>query len=338
MIKVIIDAMGGDRSPDANVEGALMAIEKYNDLFVYIVGDLEKINPLLEDKKYDKERVELINAPEVIGYNEAPTMEVFHKKESSMMKSVELLRNSEDIAGIVSTGNSGALLVASILRIGKLPGIKRPCFAPIIPTMDHSVVTVVDSGANVDCSPEELYQFAIMGSIYMEKTQGIENPKVALLNDGTEEGKGDKLRKEIYPLLKDAPINFVGNMESRDFLTGKYNVVVADGFSGNVLVKSTEGACLEMLKLLKKTFTSSFKNKMGALFLKKDIYKLKDFMDYNNYGGAMMLGLKKTVVKGHGSSKAISVFHCIEQVYDSERNHLSEAIANILSPKEEAKE
>ena len=171
-----------------------------------------------------------------------------------------------------------------------------------------------------------------MGSLYLQKAYNIKNPKVALLNIGTEEEKGDALRKETYQLLKNNPdINFVGNMESRDLLTGNYDLVVCDGFSGNVLIKSTEGTSIELMKMLKKTMTSSLKSKIGALFLKKDVYKLKDMMDYNNYGGGVMLGVSKTIVKGHGSSKTNAIYNCVKQAYTMEKNNLNSVIAEELA-------
>lgn len=218
------------------------------------------------------------------------------------------------------------------MKIGRIKGVKRPAFCPLLPTMNHGIVGVCDSGANVDCTPLYLQQFAIMGSLYMEKAYGIKSPKTALLNVGTEEEKGDLLRKETYQLLKETPsVNFVGNMESRDLLSGSYDLVVCDGFSGNVLIKSTEGACLELLKLLKSTFMASFKNKLGALLLKKDIMNIKSFMDYNNYGGAVLLGCSKTIVKGHGSSKAAAVYNCVKQAYNMEKNNLCEAISEEIT-------
>ena len=332
MIKVVMDCFGGDHSPNANVEGALRALEEMNDLEIILTGDEKALSAKLMGRKYDVKRLSIVHAPEVISCNEAPTLSVFHKKESSLVKALDLLRLDPTVNGLVSLGSTGALLVGSVVKIGKIEGVHRPAFCPIMPTMNRDIVGLCDSGASADCTPDELLQFALMGSLYLEKAYGKAKPRVALLNIGTEEEKGDTLRKATFPLLKEqAGLNYVGNMESRDFLSGKYDLVVADGFSGNILLKSTEGTALEMLKLLKRTFTSSLRAKIGALFLKKDIYDIKDFMDYNNYGGAVMLGLKKTVVKGHGSSKAVSVYHCLKQVYSMEKNHLCESIGNAIN-------
>jgi glycerol-3-phosphate acyltransferase PlsX len=337
MIKIVVDCFGGDHSPDANVEGAIRALNETPELALILTGDEAKIKALLSKFKYDEKRLSVVHAPDVIECNEAPTLSLFHKKESSLVKAMDILKDDPEVGGFVSLGSTGAILAGAVLKVGKIEGVHRPGFCPILPTMNHDIVGVCDSGASADCTPDELLQFGIMGSLYLQKAYGKEKPRVALLNNGTEEGKGDNLRKAVYPLLKDCQyINFVGNMESRDFLSGNYDLVVADGFSGNVLLKSTEGTAMEMLKLLKRTFMSSLRDKIGALFLKKDIYKIKDFMDYNNYGGAVMLGVKKTVVKGHGSSKAVSVYHCILQAYSMEKNHLCDAIAKsmIVEPKQ----
>ena len=249
-----------------------------------------------------------------------------------MVKAIDLVRNNDDICGIVSIGSTGALLAASIFRIGRIDGVLRTAFCPILPTMKNTIVGICDSGANVDVAPENLAQFALMGSIYMEKAYGVQSPRVALLNIGVEEAKGDDLRKKSHPLLKEIKgINFVGNLEGRDLLAGDVDLVVGDGFACNVLLKSTEGACLQMLKRIKKIFTSSFKNKIGALLLKKSVYELKDYMDYNNYGGAVMLGTKKIVVKGHGSSNGKAVKNCILQAYNMEKNHFTQTIEEELS-------
>jgi glycerol-3-phosphate acyltransferase PlsX len=331
MIKIVLDTLGGDHSPEANVPGAVMALKDFPDLFVTMVGNEEDLKKRLSAYPYDQSRVDFSNAPEVIGMNEAPTMAVFHQKDSSLIRSLDLLKQDPSYSGLVSLGSSGALLVGAVVKIGKLEGIKRPAFCPLVPTMDHHFVAVCDSGASAECSKEELLQNGIMASLYLKKAYGIANPRVALLNIGTESEKGDTLRREAYPLFEKCPeIHFVGNMESRDLVSGKYDVVACDGFSGNVLLKSTEGMGIELLKLLKKTFYKNLKNKLGALLLKKDVYAIKNFMDYNNYGGAVMLGLNKLVIKGHGSGNEKSVYHCLEQAYKAASNGLIEALTSAL--------
>lgn len=332
MIKIVVDALGGDRSPDANIEGAVLAVNKISDVQIIIVGDEKVINEKLRSYDFDKSRMTVEHAPDEISCNDKPTEAIRTKKDSSLYRSIELVKSSDEINALVSTGSSGAILAGAVLKIGRIRGVKRPAFCPIMPTMNRKIVGICDSGANVDCDAIQLKQFAQMGNLYMKVAYGIEKPRVGLLNVGVEEEKGDMLRKEVYSILKeDKNINFVGNMEAREALKGDYDLIVCDGFSGNVLIKSTEGACLEMLKLLKKTLTSGLKNKIGALMLKKDIMELKDYMDYNNYGGAVLLGCSKTVVKGHGSSKGITVFHCIEQAYNMEKNNLRQAISEEIS-------
>ncbi|MGN1295587.1 MAG: phosphate acyltransferase PlsX [Bacilli bacterium] len=335
MIKLVIDCMGGDNSPLVNIEGTLKALDELKDLQVIFCGKEDKIIPILNKYKYDKERVQVVDAQDEITCHDSPVEAISMKKESSLVKSLMILKKDDSVNGLVSIGSTGAIISGGIMKIGRIKGIKRPAFCPILPTMNGGIVGICDSGANVDCSPLYLHQFALMGSLYLQRAYGIQKPRVALLNLGLEEEKGDILRKETYPLLKnDSSINFVGNMESRDFLSGKFDLVVCDGFAGNVLIKSTEGACLEMLKLLKKTFYSSLKNKLGALLLKKDIYQIKDRMDYNNYGGAVLLGVKKTIVKGHGNCKPISVYHCVKLAYTMEKNNLTDAIEEAINKNE----
>ena len=329
MIKIVVDGFGGDRSPYVNVEGTVMALNKEKDLSVIITGDEEILKQEFAKYKFDTSRLEIVHAPDVISCNDKPTDAIRTMKESSLVKAINLVKDNPENKALVSIGSTGAVLVGAVLRIGRIKGVNRPAFCPILPTLNGGIVGVCDSGANVDCDPNNLKQFALMGSLYMQKAYGIKNPRVALLNIGVEEEKGNKLAKETYQLLKDTKsINFVGNMESRDLLTGNYDLVVCDGFDGNVLIKSTEGTALELMKLLKTTLTSSLKNKIGALFVKKSIYSIKELMDYNNYGGGVMLGTNKIVIKGHGSSKSKAVMHCILQAYEMEKNHLCEAIEN----------
>ncbi len=327
MIKIVVDGFGGDNSPYVNVEGTVEALNEKKDLEVIITGDIDILNKEFAKYKYDKDRLTIIDAKDVISCNDKPTEAIRYKKESSLVKAFNYLHDNDDAKGLVSIGSTGAVLVGAVLKIGRIKGVQRPAFCPILPTMQGGIVGVCDSGANVDCDAFNLQQFAIMGSLYMEKAYNIKNPRVALLNIGVEEEKGNKVTKEAYELLKNTPgINFVGNMESRDLITGNYDLVVCDGFDGNVLIKATEGTSIELMKLIKKTFTSSFKNKLGALFLKKSVYGIKDLMDYNNYGGGVMLGTRKTIVKGHGSSKASAIKHCILQAYEMEKNNLCEVI------------
>lgn len=332
MIKIVIDCCGGDRSPYVNVEGSVMALNEINDIELVLVGDEAVITEELKKYQYDQNRLSILHAPDEISCNDVPTLAIRQKRESSMVKGLELVHTDPECKAFISIGSTGAFLAGAVMKIGRIKGVKRPAFCPILPTMNHKVVGICDSGANVDCEPLYLQQFALMGNLYMQKAYGVENPKIALLNIGVEEEKGDALRKETFKLLQETKnINFVGNMESRDLLTGNYDLVVCDGFSGNVLLKSTEGTSIELLKMLKSVFLSSFKNKMGALLLKKSINELKDFMDYNNYGGGVMLGVNKIMVKGHGGSKSKAIYNCIKQAYTMEKNHLCEEIGSEIA-------
>ena len=327
MIKIIVDCFGGDHCPQAPIEGALKALATYPDLYILLTGDEAVLQKELEGKTYDKSRLEIVHAPEVIGCDEKPTDVVRLKRNSSMMKGIILLRDRDDIAALVSTGSTGALVTGALVRLGRIPGVIRPAFCPLLPTMDGGIVGICDSGANVEVTAAHLRQFAIMASMYLENVYGVSKPRVALLNVGKEAEKGDTIRQEAYKLLQETPsVNFVGNMESRDLLSGSYDVVVADGFSGNVLVKTTEGTALELLKKLKKEIFSKTLYKLGALLMKQMFADMKEFMNYQNYGGSVLLGTSKVVVKGHGSSKAVAVEKCIEQAYRMELSRLSEKI------------
>ena len=332
MIRILLDCFGGDHCPEAPVQGAIKALSSIEDLHLTLLGDESVLRRELEGKVYDASRLEIVHAPEVIGCDERPTDVVRLKRESSMMKGIILLRDRDDVSALVSVGSTGALVTGALVRLGRIPGVIRPAFCPILPTMDGGIVGICDSGANVEVTPAHLRQFAIMASLYMEKVYSVENPRVALLNVGKEAEKGDTLRQETYALLSETPsVNFVGNMESRDLLSGRYDVVVADGFSGNVLVKTTEGTALELLKKLKREIFSKTRYKIGALLMKRMFSDMKAFMNYQNYGGSVLLGTSKVVVKGHGSSDAVAVCKCIEQAYRMEVSSLSGQIETQIA-------
>ena len=327
MIKILIDCFGGDHSPQAPVDGALAALAKNPELYLILTGDETLLQKELAGKSYDTSRLEIVHAPEVIGCDEKPTDVIRLKRNSSMMKAIILLRDRDDIAAMVSTGSTGALVTGALVRLGRIPGVIRPAFCPLLPTMDGGIVGICDSGANPEATAVHLRQFAIMASLYLENVYGVRQPRTALLNVGREPEKGDDIRRETYRLLQETPsVNFVGNMESRDLLSGAYDLVVADGFSGNVLVKTTEGTAIELLKKLKKDIYSRSLYKLGALLMKKMFMEEKEFMNYQNYGGSVLLGTEKVVVKGHGSSKAVAVEKCIEQAYRMETSRLSAKI------------
>lgn len=333
MIRIAVDCLGGDRSPSANVEGALAALSSHPDLSVVLFGEESAIRACLSvQKNLPTDRIEIVDAPEAVSGEDAPIDAIRMKKGSSMISAIRVLREDDTLSALVSCGATGVLVGASILRIGRVEGVRRPPFCPILPTMNGGIVGVCDSGANVETTAEGLLQNAILGSAYLTCAYGVEQPRVALLNVGVESEKGDDLRREAYALLSRAEgIHFVGNMESRDLLSGKYDLVVCDGFSGNVLVKSTEGACLEMLKKLKRDIASSLLYKLGALFLYPMFMKEKKFMNYQNYAGSVLLGLEKLIVKGHGSSSANAVAVSIDLAYRMIDKKLNEKIAAALA-------
>ena len=258
-----------------------------------------------------------------------------------MVRGIRRLREDPEVQALISIGSTGALVAGATVRLGRIRGIRRPAFCPILPTVHGGIVGVCDSGANVDIFPEQLQQFAIMGSRYLECAFGVKNPRVAMLNIGVETEKGDNLRKEAFPLLRATPnLNFVGNMESRDLLSGNYDLVICDGFAGNVLIKSTEGTALELMKKLKRDIYEKPVYKLGALLMKGVFKKEKDFFDYQNYGGSVLLGCEKLVVKGHGSSGPKAVSKCIEQAWrmaESGMNaRIAESIAEVTAAREAA--
>lgn len=316
-MKIVIDCFGGDKSPSANVRGAVLALKKHDDLSLILTGDEEQIRQELDGCGYTGDRIEIVHAPEIITGDDKPVDAIRLKKESSMVKAIRLLREDSEIKAVVSTGATGALIGIATVRIGRVRGVRRPAFCPILPTMSGGIVGVCDSGANIDAvTAETLVHNAILGSEYLKAAYGIENPRVALLNVGTEAHKGDEMRRKAYEYLKSLDnFNFVGNMESRDLLSGKYDLVVCDAFAGNVLVKTTEGTALYLLKKLKTDIYSRTIYKLGALLMKKMFDEEKEFFNYQNYGGSVLLGTEKVIVKGHGSSDAKAVSVCIDQAY-----------------------
>ena len=328
-MKLIVDCFGGDKGCAPCIEAAKKAAKNYPDISFVLVGDEEKIRSELPEVP---ERFEIVHAPDTVDGNDKPTDAIRLKRESSMIKAIRILREDETADGLISVGPTGVLIVAATLRIGRIEGIRRPAFCPILPTMNGGIVGICDSGANVECTPEMLLQFAIMGSEYLKGAFRIAEPRVALLNVGTEEEKGDDLHREAYQLLKNnSRINFQGNMESRDLLSGKYDLVVCDGFSGNVLVKATEGTAIELMKKIKKDIFSKTVYKIGALFMKKMFEEEKQFMNYQNYGGSVLLGCEKTIVKGHGSSDANAVRVCIDQAYKMSAGAMNAEVIEALA-------
>ena len=300
---IAIDVMGGDNAPGAVLEACAALKEKLQDGTNLALYGTEEAKAKAEAMGLLSDRITFTVCSEVIGCDEAPAAAIRRKKDSSLVRALT------DIAGgngdaIVSAGNTGALLTGATLIVRRLPGIKRPALATCLPTVTDGHVLLLDSGANTDCRPEYLEQFALMGSVYAQKVLGIEKPRVGLLNNGAEEEKGSELTKAAYQLLKNAPLGFAGNCEARDVLSGDFDVIAADGFDGNVLLKSIEGTASAIFSMLKRSLYGSLRTKIGALLAKPAFKALKKKLDYSEVGGAPLLGVKAGVIKAHGSSDA----------------------------------
>lgn len=332
-MKIAIDAMGGDHAPKEIVLGAMDAIKTIPDLHITLVGNENEI------KKYltDSERLEIIHTEEVITGDDEPVRAVRRKKNSSLVKMAEEVKEKRADA-CISAGNTGALMSAGLFVVGRIPGIDRPALSPTLPTLDGKGFLMLDVGANVDAKPSHLLQYAIMGSVYAEKVRAIPNPRVGLLNVGTEDGKGNDLSKKAFDLLKKAPINFVGNIEARDLLEGVADVVVTDGFSGNIALKTLEGTASALFSMIKETFMSSFKTKLAAAALKNDLKGLKNKLDYSEHGGAGLFGLASPVIKAHGSSNRRAIFSAIKQTCDMVENQVTETIKETIEADSKHKE
>lgn len=332
MTEIVVDAFGGDYSPEEIILGSLNALKLNKDLGIVLTGDENKINEFLSDYEYDSNRIRVVHAPEIISNNESPTAAIRTKRESSIVKAFDELRTNENVVGLVSAGSTGAVLTGAFLKLGRIKGVSRPATCPILPTKNGGKVALMDSGANVDCKPINLVHFAIMANAYMKEVYKIENPRIGLLSVGTEDHKGNELTTQVFQQLKNMPeINFVGNMEARDLLSGNYDVVICDGFNGNVLLKSTEGAIKFVLSNIKQSIKQRFLSKVGALFMKKTFSDLKKKLDYSKHGGAVMLGCKKVVVKCHGDSKSESICNAIMQVVDAHNANLCGIIDATIS-------
>lgn len=321
--------MGGDNAPTEIVKGAVDAVNSCNEIKVLLVGIEESVNQELTKYEYNKDKIEVINATEVIETEEPPVNAIRRKKDSSIVVAMNLVKNKQADA-FVSAGSSGAVLVGGQLIVGRIKGIERPPLAPLIPTKD-GVALLIDCGANVDARSSHLVQFAKMGSIYMENIVGIKNPRVAIVNIGAEEEKGNALVKETFPLLKNCPdINFIGSIEARDIPAGYADVIVCEAFVGNVILKLYEGVGNTMLSKVKEGLMSSLKTKIGALLIKPALKKTLKSFQTDEYGGAPLLGLNGLVVKTHGSSKSKEVCNSILQCVNFKQQKINEKIKEKL--------
>ena len=332
-MKIILDAMGGDNAPLAFLEGGFRAAQELG-VEVILVGRVEELLKLMKDKGIETlpSGVELMDAEQVVDMHDDPATVVRAKKESSMVKGLKLLADGGGDA-FVSAGSTGGLLSAATLVVKRVRGIRRAAFGPTIPTKTGNLI-LIDSGANVECTPEFLLQFGCMGSFAAKLNLGIANPRVALLNNGAEDSKGDPLHKEAYKLLKEAGdkgvIHFVGNIEGREAMLGDCDVLVADGFSGNVFLKGAEGTAMFLGSLIKRALLKNWKTKLGALLMKKELKQTMALMDYRRVGGTMLLGICKPVIKAHGSADTEAVVGAIRQAVEAVNAGVCQAIADNI--------
>ena len=331
-MRIAVDAMGGDNAPLEIVHGAVKAAREL-DVKILHTGDKNDIDEILCGMDFPKDKIEIVPTTEVIANDETPTVAVRNKKDSSLVRCFTLV-NEDRADAIVSAGSTGALLTAAVKYLKRLDGVLRPALGAVLPSQKGGVL-IIDSGANANCKSAYLKQFAIMGSIYAELVMKKTSPRVGLLSNGAEEGKGSDLVKEAYPLIKETPINYIGNFEAREVLEVTAEVVVCDGFSGNVLLKATEGTGAVLLQEIKGLFMGSLLSKLCALVLKKGLRTFKHKYDYQEYGGAPLLGVGGCVMKAHGSAKEKSVFHTIRIANEFAKARVDKKIGDAIKNAEE---
>jgi glycerol-3-phosphate acyltransferase PlsX len=329
-MRIAVDAMGGDNAPVAIVKGCIQARDEYK-VSIVLSGKEVEIKKILEKNTSDFSNIEILNAEEVITNEDKPVMALRRKKDSSLVKALHVVKDKEADA-VVSAGSTGALLAGATLIAGRINGIERPAIGTLIPNMNGGFALLIDSGANVDSKPEFLYDFAIMGDIYLKKVLNISSPRIALANIGAEKTKGDKLTVETYELLENTtlPLNFIGNIEAREILQGKADIIVCDGFVGNMILKTLEGTVLEIMKGLKNELMSSTRTKIGAALIKPALVNFKNKLDYSEHGGAPILGVKEIVVKAHGSSDEKAFKNAIRQAKICFENNVNELIEESI--------
>lgn len=327
-MKIILDAFGGDNAPLEIIKGAALSVKEFG-IDIILTGDETTIRRTAQENGVPLDRIEIVNASEVITMDDEAGSVVKRKTDSSMTVGLALLAEGKGDA-FVSAGNSGALVVGATLIVKRIKGVKRPGFAPVMPTATGCMM-LIDCGANVECRPEMLYQYGQMGSIYMEKVMGVKSPRVGLANVGTEEHKGGPLQHETFALLKDSGLNFVGNTEGRDIPQGVCDVLVTDGFTGNLILKTYEGVALVLMDKIKDMFSKSVKTKLAAAMVMSDLKDMKKQFDYNEYGGSPIMGVSKPVFKAHGSSKAKTIKSAIGLTKQYVEGNVTQEIASVIS-------
>ncbi|MBY8909260.1 phosphate acyltransferase PlsX [Salinicoccus roseus] len=318
MVKIAVDLMGGDNAPQEIEKGVLQAVEEDGSLEVLLFG-------LKGAYSGNHPRVEFIEVTEKIESEDDPVRSVRRKKDSSLVRACRAVKDGEADA-CVSAGNTGALMSAGLFVVGRIKGVERPAIATLLPTTGKKGMMLLDMGANAENKPQHLYQFAVMADLYMRENEGRSNPTIGLVNNGSEANKGSELTKETYKLLEDSGLNFIGNFETRDILSGNVDIAVTDGFTGNVILKTIEGTAMSLMGEVKNAFLKNAKNKLAALVLKKDVQSIRDLLDYRHYGGAPLLGLNGNVLKAHGSSDSVAIVSALKQ---AKRMAESDAITKI---------
>ena len=328
-MRIFVDAMGGDYAPQAPVEGAVEALRRYPNIEITLAGDLEQVEPLLKDCDDVRGRITLLDAPEVITNHESPVMGVRTKKNSATVQGLLQLKEKQ-ADGFVSAGSTGAVLAGGMFRLGRIEGVERPALAPLLPN-GKGYFLLIDCGANVDCKPEYLQQFGVMGDAYMKGVMGLKQPRVGLINIGAESEKGNALVKAVYPLMEQAGYHFIGNVEARDITGDQADVLVCDGFSGNLILKFMEGVSGTLMGMIKNELMADTRSKIGALISKPAFKRVKKAMDYTEVGGAPLLGVRGAVVKAHGSSNAHAFSCAIGQCVKMIDGHVVDIIEKGLA-------
>jgi glycerol-3-phosphate acyltransferase PlsX len=335
-MKVVLDAMGGDHAPLVNIEGAVETVRESDDIEVVLVGDETSIRKELKGRKYKSGSISVVHASQVVEMHESPTVAIRKKRDSSIRVGIGLVRAGKADA-FVSAGHSGVVMGTSLLLLGMLKGVDRPAIATLMPNLKETFV-LLDVGANVDCKPENLHQFALMGNTYCKLILGREHPKVGLLSIGEEDIKGNELTKEAFKLIRQSELNFIGNIEGKDIFSGKADVVVCDGFTGNVALKISEGLAETILKMLKREISSITAGRLGYLMLKPAIRNFKKKTDYDEFGGAPLLGINGTSIISHGRSSSKAIRNALRVAADFSRKRVHEAIADAIKTNLPARE
>ncbi|MEW6001907.1 MAG: phosphate acyltransferase PlsX [Nitrospirota bacterium] len=325
---IALDAMGGDYAPAVNVEGAIETVNNFEGIDIILVGDESSINRELDGKRYLPGRISIKHASQVVGMDESPSVAIRRKRDSSIRKGLELVKNGEADA-FVSAGHSGVIMAMALLLLGASTGVDRPAIAAIMPTLKAPFV-LIDAGANLHCMPQNLLQFALMGNIYCKLILGRSEPRVALVGIGEEDTKGNKLTREAFKLLRETDINFTGNIDGKDVFTGNADVIVCDGFTGNVILKTSEGLADAIIKMLKREIVELTTGRIGYLLMKPALKNFKKKTDYAEYGGAPLLGINGTCIISHGRSTAKAIRNAIKVASEFSKNKIYETISSDI--------